>query len=460
MDLERTCGPEELALRLRARVLEVVRGGALGGEACLRTPEGLEDPALARLVDLTPRSSWLELVGDLRRVALELDGPVSRILARRLDDLPRRTAFEVLEEARGSPEREREAVSAVQRVLGPAPRWASAFRRAISADAAHLVVVLTWDCETRCTYCGFTKQPGRVMTPEVLDEAIELLLSSDRSERELRFFGGEPLMQWERVQHGIERATARAGERGVRFMISTNGWSLSESRLRWLAGRPVRLQVALEGGREAQNRLRVPLDPTQDSYTHSAAPHAALLRELELEHDLIWVVSPASVEGMEANFAHLLELGFPRIQLNWAHGQMWSEARRHRFASGLNAVAATLRERWARGLGPWLVNLEETLARVRTFREPVVDWDGTVLANNGFLFRPEHREPLTLGHLRDPESYDRYRFDGLSDARLLELTFPAAVAENNAQVGAIMNSFVLWMRREGLPGREIRSARR
>ena len=68
MDLERTCGPEELALRLRARVLEVVRGGALGGEACLRTPEGLEDPALARLVDLTPRSSWLELVGDLRRV--------------------------------------------------------------------------------------------------------------------------------------------------------------------------------------------------------------------------------------------------------------------------------------------------------------------------------------------------------------------------------------------------------
>jgi len=244
---------------------------------------------------------------------------------------------------------------------------------------------------------------------------------------------------------------ARADGRDLGFVITSNGWALTPERLRWLADKPVRLQLALEGRREAQNRFRPSLEPGLDSYDRSVAPHAALIRELGLDHDLIWVVGPASAADMVDNLAHLIALGFPRIQLNWAHNQLWGPARRKAFADGLHGIAGLLRARWDAGQGPWLVNLEETLARVRTFREPTVDHDGTVFANNAFLYRPQERDALRLGHLDDRACLDRYRLDGLSDEELLARSFPETVSRNNAGVGAILNSFVRWMASEGLP---------
>ncbi len=390
-------------------------------------------------------------IAELRRQALASEDPEAAVLARHLDDLPRRVAFQWLEEVRGQPAQEAQAVARVSRWLGPADTWAPELKRSLSHDAAHLVLVLTWQCETRCTYCAIPKQAGRVMTPETADAAVDLLLSADAERLELRFFGGEPLMEWGLIQRVIGRATARAGGRDLGFVITSNGWALTADRLRWLADRPVRLQLALEGGRAAQNRHRPSLEPGLDSYDHSVAPHASLLRELGLAHDLIWVVGPASVEDMVENFEHLMALGFPRIQLNWAHNQLWGPGRRQAFADGLHRIAALLRVRWREGRGPWLVNLEETLARVRTFREPTIDHDGTVFANNAFLYRPQERTALRLGHLDDRAGLDRYRLDGLSDEELLVRSFPESIRRNNAGVGAVLNSFVRWMTSQELP---------
>ncbi len=420
-----TIDPRVRAAALRARVRKALLAG--------------EDPSV------------LSAIGDLRRAALASDDPEDAVLARHLDDLPRRVAFSWLEEVRGQPLLEAQAVAGVARWLGPPETWAPQLKRALSQDAAHLVLVLTWQCETRCTYCAIPKQAGRVMGPGTVDAGVDLLLSADAERLELRFFGGEPLMEWDLIQRAIRRGCARSDGRDLSFVITSNGWALTPERLRWLAPWPVRLQVALEGSRKAQNRFRPSVEPGLDSYDHSIAPHAALLRELGLAHDLIWVVGPASARDMGDNLQHLIDLGFPRIQLNWAHNQLWGPAARQAFADGLHQVAGMLRARWARGRGPWLVNLGETLARIRTFREPTVDHDGTVFANNAFLYRPQEREALRLGHLDDRACLDRYRMDGLSDARLLAHSFPETVSRNNASVGAVLNSFVRWMASEGLP---------
>ena len=51
------------------------------------------------------------------------------------------------------------------------------------------------------------------------------------------------------------------------FVVSSNGWSLYEDRVKWLANYPVKLELSLDGDRETQNRSRGPYkkseDPTQ-----------------------------------------------------------------------------------------------------------------------------------------------------------------------------------------------------
>ena len=92
-----------------------------------------------------------------------------------------------------------------------------------------------------------------------------------------------------------------------------------------------------------------------------------------------------------------------------------------------------------------MVNLEESRMRIRTNREITVDWDGTVMSSNGFLYVPDNREHYMLGHLDQGHCFDRYVMDGPTSEQLLEWWYPEDITRNNQSVGAILMSFVQWM---------------
>ena len=114
------------------------------------------------------------------------------------------------------------------------------------------------------------------------------------------------------------------------------------------------------------------------------------------------------------------------------------------FASALHRLGHDLRRRWAEE-SVEMVNLNETRMRVRTNREVTVDWDGTVMSSNGFLYVPAQRDHYVMGHLDDGHCFDRYVMDGPSDADLLSWWYPEDVTQNNQGVGAILMSFIRWM---------------
>ena len=151
------------------------------------------------------------------------------------------------------------------------------------------------------------------------------------------------------------------------------------------------------------------------------------------------------------DFEHIVDQGFARIQINWAHNVIWHEKHLQAFADGLHKLGDLLRKRWANGEPVWLVNLGETLLKIRTFREITVDHDGQIYANNAFLYRPSSAPDLCLGHLDEGHNWWRYRLDGADGEALKKLSFAAPVAENNARVGSVFSSWIRWMQSQGLP---------
>lgn len=386
-------------------------------------PEGLQaDPA------------GLQVLGSLWR-----DDPT---VARLLDDIGRRAHFSWLADVRGQDESA--AMAATQAALGSPSAWGPAFKRYADNRRPRVVVVPTWQCELRCRYCTIPKQGGRVMSPEVLDQAIDLLLSADQDAYALHFFGGEPFLEWPLIQHAVKTGEARLPGR-IQYRFTTNGWALSPQRLRWLADYDVHLQLSLDGTPETQNSARRALERGADSYEHSPAQLADLVHELGIDHDVIQVVHPSNAAQADTNFSHLLSLGYRRIQLNYALGSRWSEAASQDFAAALHRLGHDLRRRWAAGEQVEMVNLQETRMRVRTNREVTVDWDGTVMSSNGFLYVPDNRDHYVVGHLDDQQCFDRYVMDGPSDASLLSWWYPEEITRNNQGVGAILMSFVRWM---------------
>jgi radical SAM superfamily enzyme YgiQ (UPF0313 family) len=392
-------------------------------------------------------------------------------LLRRLDDAPRRLIFELLGEARrvarqgAAPARplpdQSRLLAQASELLGPPEKWRLALSRHLSEGLARLVVIPTWQCELRCTYCYIPKQDGRVMSRATLERSADLLLSSARDDLVLQFFGGEALMEWDLVRHGIDYALARARavHKRIHFILSSNGWSLDEERLAWLAARPVKLELSLDGDRDTQNRFRRARSTGLDSYQQGIAPRAGAILASGLTHEVIMVVHPRNVERMPDNFFHIASLGFRRIQINFALGLVWTRRQMESFADGLNRIGAELTRRRSSGVPIELVNLEAARPLpVRLNGEVTVDWDGTIYGSNAFLCETGHDEKFRMGHLDDRAHFDRYWLDLPSNEFLLEWTYPPQVMRNNLAVGAIMVSFLRWLRAQEATAQAPRSA--
>ena len=421
-----------------------------------------DDPLVAAAVDagfLTDARRYTDSLTNLRTIWAEAGAPAR--LLRRLDDLPRRLAFELLADARlgergkvpegwpAAPD-PAHALATAEAVLGPRAEWLPAFQRHAAQTAPRLVVIPTWQCELRCSYCYIPKQDGRVMDHATLERSVDFLLSSSRPKLILQFFGGEALLEYERVQHAIAYAHAEARKKGkqIEFILSSNGWSLDAEKLAWLHQHPVKLELSLDGKPETQNKFRHARRKSGDSYATGIAPRAQVILDSGLAYDVIMVVHPLNAARLYKNFFHIADLGFRRIQINPALGPTWKPAQAKALSENLFRIGAELKRRWTDGDDLVFINAESRPMPVRLNGEVTVDHDGTIYGGNAFLHETEHKERFVVGHLDDDKNFDRFWLDVPSNEFLLRYSYPPDVTKNNLAIGRMMRSFCLWLRGE------------
>ena len=406
------------------------------------------------------RSLWLQRLETLDPDSEEY-GRGERLI-RSLDDQPRRLTFEMLRQAwlrreedwPGLAMHKDAALEIAEEVLGPNEQWIRAFRNYTYDTVRRLVIIPTWQCELRCSYCWIPKQDGRVMSLRTAKRSIDLLMSTEAKKLMLQFFGGEALLEFDLMREVVDYANAGAKRAGkeIEYLISTNGWSINEEKLAWMTQHPIKLELSLDGDRYTQETYRAagPAMEGQSSYTNSIARTAKEILESGVPNYVIMVVHNTHVDAMPANFFHIADMGFKRIQINNILGRLWTKEQSESFAKGLFKIGAELRTRWAKGDPVNCVNLERAPAPMRLNGEVTIDWDGTVFGGNGFLHETEHKDKFAIGHLDDLTSMDRHWIDLTVNDFLLQWSYQPHVTENNLAVGRIMVSFVRWMQKQGI----------
>ena len=357
-------------------------------------------------------------------------------------------------------------ISLCDAYMGNRQQWLRQFQEYKNTSQAVVVNVMTWQCEIRCLYCTIPKQDGKVISKEILDQSRELLLSAPQSRLQMRYFGGEPLLEWSKIQYSISSTweeiqnirEKRCQDKEVDFLITTNGIQLDAEKISWMSQYPISLQIALDGLPESQNRFRVLVDDTLisegntiGSYHCCAIDKAPLLHQYGIRYTVIQVVHPSRIHEFVDDFRHIIEKGFEIVQINWAHNTRWSTEHIEAFAHGLFELGKYLRQRWTEKRGPYLVNLKETLLKVRVPQELTVDWDGKIYANNMFLFRPSLKDGMYLGQVKDGRNWLHYKIDGLLSSDKKAQSFAPKIFDNNASVGAVFSSWISWMQQEGIP---------
>jgi len=129
----------------------------------------------------------------------------------------------------------------------------AAFRAEAARAATQLIVVPSFGCNLRCTYCyqdTFTPESAGLISPETIAALfayVDRFHGHEEPRPYLTLFGGEPLVDSAAHRDRLERLLAGAQERGLTVAVVTNGYDLA-GYVRALAMGPVReVQVTLDG---------------------------------------------------------------------------------------------------------------------------------------------------------------------------------------------------------------------
>ncbi len=119
-------------------------------------------------------------------------------------------------------------------------------------------------CNLTCDYCfasqGKYRGDRALMPFEVGKQAIDFLIahSPGRTNLEVDFFGGEPLMNWDVVKRIVAYARSRQAECGknFRFTLTTNGMLVDDEVISFSNREMSNVVLSLDGRKEVHDRLR------------------------------------------------------------------------------------------------------------------------------------------------------------------------------------------------------------
>jgi uncharacterized protein len=126
----------------------------------------------------------------------------------------------------------------------------------------HLIVNLTERCNFRCRYCSYSgayadmrAHSERRMGWETLRFALDWLLSYQRAEYSIGFYGGEPLMEMDLIRQAVDWMRGHSAN-PVAYRCTSNGSLLNKENCRFLVDHDFRINISLDGPPEVNDRYR------------------------------------------------------------------------------------------------------------------------------------------------------------------------------------------------------------
>lgn len=122
-----------------------------------------------------------------------------------------------------------------------------------SIACQHLSLIVTAQCNLRCSYCYQNAKTVRRAEWETIQAGIDLAFGDGSSQIELMFLGGEPLLEFDLLRRAVSYAEVLdPGRKHFRFSLSTNGTLLSEAVADYFDEHEFDIQLSFDGVQEAQ----------------------------------------------------------------------------------------------------------------------------------------------------------------------------------------------------------------
>ncbi len=183
----------------------------------------------------------------------------------------------------------------------------------------HLSIIVTNQCNLKCSYCYENNNPPCYINVEKAKSEIEHHLNSTTYEEVIiDFFGGEPFMAYSQIKEICEWTWSKQWETKYLFFATTNGVLIHGEIKEWLKANKSRFWVSLslDGTPESHNINR------SNSYYKIDIP---FFKECWPLQTVKMTISKETVDKIYDNIVHIHSLGFNITGTNFAEGIDWED---------------------------------------------------------------------------------------------------------------------------------------
>lgn len=300
-----------------------------------------------------------------------------------------------------------------------------------------LILIITYRCNMDCDYCHVEKRNSS-MTFETAAAAVDEFLDSAGPGARIRFFGGEPLLEYPLVSKIVDyiQTSSRANE--TLLDLTTNALLLDESKIAFFRETEhMELILSLDGGETVQKKHRH-CSGANDSFRWLEQHGRELISMPNVTINK--VVSPETSATLAEDFLYIARLGFRRINLLPAYYVEWDDSAILRLRKHLDGVAKIVEIMKEQGRDLEIKNAAVAGDYPLFNSGMVVDTDGSVYDTNLTMHRLiyPNRALLSRGRIGDK----RRANSKATPEQAMTQFLPPETIEQTRKIDEVLNWFV------------------
>lgn len=186
-------------------------------------------------------------------------------------------------------------------------------------------------CSMRCPYCYETftdTYMSKEMFDEKLVDIIELMERSKTTELNMSFFGGEPMMNWELIEHATKQIKKLPIKSSL--VIISNMTLIDEYKVKWIKENEIGVSWSYDGIGSDSSRPIVPqfINPNADGKVYGSTSELFkdkihLIKQVTSGAKvMVW---PGNMHEMSTNLDFFLDIGITSPDFSLVRDDVWSK---------------------------------------------------------------------------------------------------------------------------------------
>ena len=153
--------------------------------------------------------------------------------------------------------------SSLKEIIHPATPF---MKYNLNGHMVQLTLQVTCQCNLRCSYCAYSgnyknqrTHSSKTMSLEVMKKSVDFLMAHSHGVGEvvLGFYGGEPLLEFEKIKDCVEYVKNTYPGKSVKYSMTTNGTIFNDVILGFLEENNFNMPISFDGPRHLHDKNRV-----------------------------------------------------------------------------------------------------------------------------------------------------------------------------------------------------------